>query len=169
LAHPKVRAGVTVPEAARQSRLRYVPTIDILRSYREITAVMPTTTSRLRSQRRHAVEVAIGMYGPREEVALAFLELYREDAASALLMAQQLIGQNHLMRGLAWDPTLGRLPRDLFDAMRVEITRAEYLRRVLPSAEPPLTSDQTDLASTIAEEWNGTLDSLLATARALTD
>jgi hypothetical protein len=102
-----------------------------------------------------------------QEVARALLVLYREDPALTLQTAAAVCGQDHYMRALVWDPVLGELPKDLYDALRVELGRDEYLRRVVPYVTPSLAAHELELASTLSREWEGTLASLVATARAM--
>jgi hypothetical protein len=63
----------------------------------------------------------------------------------------------------------GQLTKEMFDVLRFKTgSRGDYLRRQVGSSYAPrLTDVERELALMLAEEWTGTLSSLVDTARAL--
>jgi hypothetical protein len=85
----------------------------------------------------------------------------------ALAVTNEVIIANLACRDMIAERCLGLLTRDVHEIVRIKVgcTRTPYLRNHIGDAD--LSASACDLALTMADEWDGTYDTLIDTVRLL--
>jgi hypothetical protein len=145
-----------------------------LRAYAE-ASVWDSDTSRIRRFILRGVREAVSYLSLERDAAIHVADVLTRYPESALYLAETVLSQvEHWSSYLTTLDAVGRLPRNIYDACKFTIledghnaTRTEYLQRQLRIGGNLLTAEQTELATVLAPTWEGTLNSLRATAQTI--